>query len=484
MSEGAKLTVTIVQQRVRLTDPHDCTDAMDDLTILRAVFDTLVRRDGRGFVPGLAQSWSTTDATSWEFQLRPQVQFHDGTACDADAVRQSLERMARPDKGYTLGSPAVWRQYLGDARIEVTGPLTLRVHLAQPMADLLDVLDQGFIISPGGMAARDGGQDHGWVGTGPYRLVQVEPDHIVAERVENHFAGTAPNAQVVWQACPNPADRLAQLLDGRAQVASRLSPTDRGAVAGPAFTWMNSLSPVAIIYLLNVARGPLINADLRRALSLAIDRNRLVADTLDGAARPLFGFVSPAHFGAAVDPDDPYDPDAARALLMQAGYTDGLTLNVDCPTQLPDEAVKLTACLAEQLGQIGVSLDVKYHEDREAYAHQVRRKEIGDMCVFDSSPLSTYRVLHEKIDGRVAGAWWEGYRNGRVEQMLDRARQITDATARSGLYQNIYRSLQDDPPWLTLYNPMVYTGLAGRHPDVQLPVDCVLDVARLPDLAA
>ena len=110
-------TVTILQPRLRLDDPHDCTDANDVLAVFDAIFDGLVRygRDG-GFVPGLANEWQVSaDARHWTFTLREGLTFHDGTPCDAEAVCLSLRRMARPDKGYTLGAPGVWHQYLGDA---------------------------------------------------------------------------------------------------------------------------------------------------------------------------------------------------------------------------------------------------------------------------------------------------------------------------------------------------------------------------------
>ena len=113
----------------------------------------------------------------------------------------------------------------------------------------------------------------------------------------------------------------------------------------------------------------------------------------------------------------------------------------------------------------------------------VRRKEIRDLCVFDSSPMSTFRVLHEKIDSRIAGAWWQGYRNQVVEELIDIGRGATDDAARACRYRAAYEELQRDPPWLTLYNPHRVIGLAGDHPDFTLPDDGVIDVADLPLLA-
>ena len=168
---------------------------------------------------------------------------------------------------------------------------------------------------------------------------------------------------------------------------------------------------------------------------------------------------------------------------MDAGHPQGLTLGVSCPTRLPDEAVRLTDALGRQLSQIGMTLDVTYHEDREAYAHMVRRKEIRDLAVFDSSPLSTYRVLVEKLDARVRGSWWEGYHNPRVEALIDRGRACTDDAARAAIYAQAYEVMQEDPAWLTLYNPIRVTGIAGHHPGFALGSDAVLDVRALPQVS-
>lgn len=470
----------IAQARLGLNDPHDCTDASDELPILRAVYDTLVRRVGQDFVPHLATGWEVSeDALRWTFHLRPDVRFHDGSVCDAGAVAASLDRMAREDKGYTLGAPAVWRQYLGGARIEVADAVTLTLTLAAPMADLLDVLEQGFIVAPSAFDALDAGDLDVQIGSGPYRLTAITPDSISATRTDRHFAGLPENATVTWQRVPDPATRLALLESGAVQVANGLEFEASRKLAG---TRHEFLSPVAIIYLLNAAQGPLSDGRVRRALNLAVDRDAIVETVMHGAARPLRGFVSPNHFGAGSADGLRMDRDRARGLLAEAGFADGLSLAVDCPTRLPDEAERLTAALGDQLAEVGISLDVHIHPEREDYAHMVRRKEIRDLCVFDSSPMSTYRVLHEKIDSRVKGSWWQGYANTRIEALIDQGRVTTDRAARARLWREAYALLQDDPAWLTLYNPVRVIGLAGDHPDFEMPADGVIDVARLPML--
>ncbi|MFC3613413.1 ABC transporter substrate-binding protein [Lutimaribacter marinistellae] len=470
------MTVTILQPRVPLGDPHDCTDAADELCILGAIYDTLLRRDGTGFTPALAESWQVSDdARTWSFHLREGVTFHDGSPCDAAAVQASLERMDREDKGYTLGSPAVWRQYLNGAEYTAEG-LDLTVRLAEPMADFPDVLVQGFIVAPSAFAALDAGDPTAHCGTGPYRLAARSDDEIRLEAVDAAHWPAPENPSLIWRCEPDADARRRAVEAGSAHVATTVAP-DSEITTG---TLIRYRAPVAIIYLLNAAKGPLKDPRIRRALTLAVDRNALIDDVMNGQAKPLRGFVSPAHFGADATAGASRDPDTARALLAEAGHAGGLTLAVDCPTRLPDEAPELTQALADQLAEVGITLDIHMHEDREAYAHMVRRKEIRDLCVFDSSPMSTFRVLYEKIDSRVAGAWWQGYANPAVEDLIDRGRRTTDGDQRAALYRQAYRLLQEDPPWLTLYNPMRAILLAGRHPDFTMPVDGVPDMRALP----
>jgi peptide/nickel transport system substrate-binding protein len=434
----------IAQPSVSFEDPHDCTDAGDVLSIFTAVFDTLIKRQGAHFVPHLAQSWKvSSQGRVWTFTLRPDVMFHDGAVVDASAVCANLQRLSQPDKGYALGSPAVWHQYLGDAGFNVISDLIFEIVLQDPLSDLLDILVQAFILSP---ACFDADLHGRTVGSGAY----------------------IPDAKLRWD----------KLVRSDVQIANRLP----NGLQLPDITQVKYTAPVAIIYVFNITNGPLISSDLRRALNLAVDRPALINDVVDGGAIPLTGFISPAHFGSGEDKDTTFDLDQARDLLAKSDYPNGLNLIVSCPTRLPDEAEALTASLAAQLVRIGITLDVRTYDDREAYAHMVRKKQIGDMAVFDSSPLSTFRVIYEKLDARVAGAWWQGYENLKVHGFLDKARKTPDDTARAQIYREAYKEISRDPPWLFLYNPIRRLGLRGHHPNFAMPSDGVLDVTRIPRL--
>jgi peptide/nickel transport system substrate-binding protein len=389
--------------------------------------------------------------------------------------------MARPDMGATLGAPGVYAQYLQGMRIEIPDPHTLVLTTAEPIADILDIVGYGHIVSPRALA--EAGEDlaRRAVGTGPWKLESCrEGEHLLASARLHHLAPRSRHAELRWQAEPGAAARLDALMSGRAHVANGL-PMAGHSPAG--VTFHDYLAPTALIFMFNAAAGPGADLRVRRALNLAIDRAALVAGVLGGAGQPLHGYISPAHDG--YDPAAPefaLDRAEARRLLAEAGYAQGLALNIYCPTRLPDEAPQLVDAIEAQLSGIGVSFIRHVEPDRTHYANQVRLKQIHDICVFDSSPMSAFRVLHEKVDSRVKGSWWEGYANPAVEALLDRARRTVDANARRALRCETYRLLQQDPPWLYVYNHRRRIGLAGSHPGYRMRFDGVLDVRALPEL--
>jgi peptide/nickel transport system substrate-binding protein len=384
--------------------------------------------------------------------------------------------------GATLGAPGVYAQYLAGMEVTILDARRLSLTTAEPLADILDVIQAGHIVSPRALAAAGEDLAARAVGTGPYRLESWRPgEEVVAVADPGHHGRKPTQTRIRWRQEPSPDARLAALLAGEAEVANGLEHAKGLAQAGEGVTLVDYLAPTAIILMFNCAAGPGADPRVRLAFNLAIDRAALVRDVLAGAGQPLHGYVSPAHDG--YDPEAgpiPQDRARARALLKEAGHGGGVTFNIYCPTRLPDEAQALVAALGVQLADLGVTFRVHLEPDRVHYANQVRLKAIQDLCVFDSSPMSCFRVLHEKIDSRVRGSWWEGYSNPDAERLIDRARRTVAPDQRRALHREAYRLLQADPPWLYLYNHRRVVGLAGRHPAFSMREDGVLDVRRLP----
>ncbi len=466
----------IAQPQLRLEEPHNCTDNKNILSVHSALFDTLVRFNPQlRYEPALAHTWTVSDdALRWTFHLRERVKFHNGEACDAEAVKYSLERMAQPDMGATLGAPAVYYQYLKGMQVDILDPITIQITLAQPMADLLDVLVTGYILPPKATEELGDSFKETPIGSGPYEFVDFDGSQLRLKRSPTFQQYVPKYDELHWVQLPDPAERVRQVENGQIQIATALLP--EAVTSSDNIHFLRTCGATVYIIMLNAAKGVLKDPRVRLALNLGIDRQVVIDEVLSGAGYPLTGFISPFHFGANNTQNAlSFEPEKAKALLKQAGYEDGLTLTLDSPTSLPNESVRLSKMIAQQLGQIGVDLQVVYTEDRVAYANKVRLKEIHDMCIFDSSPLSTYRVLKEKVDSRFAGSWWQGYQNEVVEGLLDKAQVTGDEVTREGIYKACYDELCADPPWLYLYNHELITAVSPTLHDYQLPPNGVID---------
>ncbi|MEM7799451.1 MAG: ABC transporter substrate-binding protein [Chloroflexota bacterium] len=465
----------ILQPSVQLADPHICSDAKNRLNIFNAIFDTLIRRAPSGhFVPGLAQTYHLAeDARTWTFQLREDVRFHNGATFNAKDVTASLARACDPSVGGELGTEGVWASYLGDATVTAVDPYTVRMVTGRPMADLLDLL----IAIPIMPADSLPDLPETLIGSGPYRLAERSADQIVLTAFGESRIREATAPELVWQAIPDENLRIELLSKGEADLITDLSPGGGRSLAGKNLHLISQASNLCVAFLFNILSGPCTDVRVRQAINHAVDVDRMIAEAADGGATPLNGPLTPLHFGADAElAPFAHDPQKAKALFEEAGLSQSLV--IDLPTRLPDEALRLGEMLAEDLAAVGVEVELRHFEDRVAYAHMVKDKQIDDACCFDSSPLSTYRVLREKINSEVAGPWWQGYHNAIVNRLLDQAAEIVDVDTRRTVYEEAYRIMAADAPWLFLYRPTRFWGSRSATLPIQLGRDSLLLIEK------
>lgn len=457
--------VRIVQSRVHVGDPQMTIDNKDVLSIRAALYDALVRWDGPAlFRPALAERWTCSDdAQVWAFQLREGVRFHSGRVLRAADVVSSLRRLSDPSVSGEMATQGVIQSYLEGATFEAAGDSVVQVTTAEPMADLLDLLADVPMLDTDSAAASI-------PGTGPYKVVQASDEQLVMECFSDYWGGMARVKHLHWRAEPNASRRVAALHDGSVDLAAAIPPSFHAQIeAAGRVTLLEADTSLCVAFLFNCYAGACADRRIRQALNYGLDVQRVIDTVMEGAAQRTNGVFTPLHVGH--DPDTapfPYDPAKARDLLRDAGHAGGMNLIVDVPTQLPDESVALGRSLQEQYAALGISVTLREFADRPAYAHMVRDKQIDDACCFDSSPLSSYRILREKLHSGVRGPWWQGYRNATVDSLIDQAAATAESAARQRLYRQAYRLIHDDAPWVFLYSPRVYFGvgpaLAGWQP--------------------
>lgn len=442
----SKRTIRIVQEHVRISDPHITSDNAERLSILGNVFDPLMRvREDGTFEPALARSWSLSpDARTWTFDIRDDVQFHSGHSLMPEDVVFSLCRMRDEDIPGELGTSGVIRGYLRGCDIELSRPGIVSLRTPEPMADLCDLLCEIPILSEAALAALP----DRFVGTGAFRVVESE-ERVVLE---------SDDVRLVWRAEPDASKRLQAVLSDEADIAAKLLPRH---AAHPDVRVERSTTSVCATFMFNFDRRLVRNKHFRRALNLAVDVDTLVREVMHGAADPLSGPLTRRHLG--FDPDVepwPYDPEAARREI-EAGGLQGEKVLIDIPAVLPDEAPELALRVAAYLSDVGLMAEVRTEADRPGYANRVKHRKIGDVACFDSSPASTFRVFREKFHSGVAGPWWLGFENKDFDHLVDRAQRTPVIRDRQRLYRQAYLILRDEAPWLFLYNPVRLTAIGA-----------------------
>lgn len=452
------MALSVALERVEFLPAGRVTDDGSILTLRSLVFEPLCRwRDGR-VLPGLLAAWQHEDeGRSWTFALRRGATFHDGRICTAEDVAATIaSHMSGVDM---FGMPSPYARYLAGARITPEGPGLLGISTPRPFPDLPEVLAEFFVMRP----AADGSMT---TGTGPWRVVEHEAgSHAVLEAVER---GRAPS-RITLVAVPDADARHRLVVEGVVDAAANLERMTDPRRRAPGLTWVEAANTLSVMYYLDCRRGLFAHPAARRAVNLAVDARAILEEVFGGMGVLASSVVSPFHFGhpGAALPPMPYEPEAARRLFEEAGA--GSELLIRTPLRLPERAPRITEMVAHHLGRAGIPTRIQTEPDRPEYARQVGRGQIGDMAIFDSSPASTFRVLDDKISAAARGQWWQGHEDPALEPMIAEANRTMDEAARAAAYGRCLRRLQENPPWLYLFHPVV--ALAARPGAAPLALD-------------
>ena len=345
-------------------DPH-ALNVTSNNNIAEQIFDPLVRRDARlRPIPGLAESWRSLDDLTWEFRLRKNVTFHDGSPFTADDVVFSLER-ARRSGGLGV---LTYVQRITDKIVVDSHTIRLRTAAPYPYVphDLMGVA----IMSSRG--------DKVTLGTGPLRFESFERGHrIVLKRNAHYWGQKSPWETVTFQLRPNDATRLATLLSGDVHIIENVPTGDYASISKRPDISVFTITSNRIVHLqLDSARdkspfltdtagnplerNPLKDVRVRKAISMAINRPAIAERVMDDLATPA-GQMMPDGFVAA-SPNlkpEPYEPESAKKLLAQAGYPNGFGLTLHAPNDRLVKGAQVTQAIAQMLSRVGISARVE-----------------------------------------------------------------------------------------------------------------------------
>jgi peptide/nickel transport system substrate-binding protein len=373
-AHSANLTIGLGAD-VTAIDPH-YHNVTPNNNVAAHLYGTLVQRNEKSALePGLATGWMTVDPLTWEFKLRPGVKFHDGSDFTAADVVASIERVPN-----VPNSPSPFTAYTKQIKqIVVVDPLTIRFRTATPYPLMPSDMTQVAIVSKAAAKAStdDFNSGKAAVGTGPYKLVRyAKGDRIELARNDAWWGGPTPWEKVTLRLLPQDASRVAALLAGDVQAIENVPTTDVGALRKDKRLAVYRTVADRLIYLhmdsdrdvspfvtdkagKPLARNPLKDPRVRKAISKAINRPAIVGKVMEGEAVPSGQLVAEFLFGATKNLKlEPYDPEGAKKLLAEAGYPDGFGLTVHAPNNRYVNDAKIAQAVAQMLTRVGIDTKV------------------------------------------------------------------------------------------------------------------------------
>jgi len=441
---------------VTTMDPHFVA-AQPNLTAQQHVFDSLVRTDERSRpVPGIA-TWRTPDPLTWEFRLRKGVKFHDGSELTTEDVVFSLERP------YAItGSPGGFQTYVRPiVAKEVVDRYTVRLKTAAPYGALLQDLAEVLIVSKRA-AAQATGEDfdrgRAAVGTGPFKLARfARGDRIEFTRHDDYWGGRVPWDRLTLLILPSDPVRTATLLASQVDAIEHVPTADIARLRKhPAFRLEQTVSWRTIFLHVDqgrdrppgvlskagkpLATNPFKDVRVRRAMSMAINRQAIAERVMEGLAMPAANVLSPSVIGhdPAVKPE-PYDPEGAKKLLAEAGYSDGFAVTIATPNNryINDEQVAQT--VAQMLARVGIAAKVEAMP-LSVYFGKARNKEFGVALLgwgSRAADLALRSLAATANPDKGYGTWnWGGYSNPQLDELIAQSLGTVDPDKREALARN------------------------------------------------
>jgi peptide/nickel transport system substrate-binding protein len=343
------------------------------------VFDTLLRMDETMNVqPGLAESWAPTeDPTVWEFRLREGVTFHNGAPLTAEDVVFSFNRALD-----VPGAPSTYSRALANVDVpgtEAVDDLTVHVRTKEPFPVLPRMMTAVPIVSATiGEGADPSSFNDGTLtyGTGPYLFEEYVPGDRVSYVANPDYWGEPPQwERVVYRFIESGPTRVASLLAGDVDVIAEVPTTDVETLeADPAVNVACGPTTRLIHWTMDVGRevaqhitakdgseipNPLRDLRVRQAIDMAIDRDVIVTQVMNGLAIPTKQFVPAGFSGYTANVTLPEaDMDRARALMEEAGYGDGFRMTIHATNDRYVNDSEQAQAVAQMLSRIGIEVDV------------------------------------------------------------------------------------------------------------------------------
>jgi peptide/nickel transport system substrate-binding protein len=457
-------------------DPHGADEA-PTFAQHSQVYEGLIGVDSNlELVPRLAVAWRLVNPTTWEFELRPTVRFHDGTPLTAEDVVFSIARAKTELPGSLAG------RIESIAEVRAIGEHTVHIETKFPDPQLWDKVRPIYIMSEHWAEAHDArvpadvsaGEENFASrhanGTGPFILKEFEPNGraVMARNADWWGSESYPHNvdRIEYTPIAEPEERLGALLRGELDL-----------LTGPPFSALDRIETTPGLKLeqapdlrtiwlgLDQGREELRSSDInnrnpfkdkrvRQAIYQAIDIEAIRDDIMRGLAIPAGMLVSPGAIGYAPELDKrlPYDPEAAKGLLAEAGYPEGFSVTLDCPNNshlINDEAI--CRAIATQLHEVGIAVTAN-PQPKHVYWAKFDNRE-SDFWFDTWFTLDSHLIfLHSYRTGDIENA--SGYSNPRVDELIEKIDREMVTYGRDAMIEEVWKIVLDDIAYIPLHHQM------------------------------
>jgi len=429
-------------------------------------------------VPSLATSWTVSgDGKVYTFKLRRGVTFTDGAAFNAAAVKFSF------DRAFKLKGPNGALGLIENIKsVDVVDPMTIKMTLkdvdATTMSRVSESIAISVIVSPKTTPANEFAKGIQYAGTGPYKLVQYTPgQRAVFEAYPGYWGPKPKNRRVIMTFYSDTAALAAAVESGQVDLGYRsFSPEDIKRLSkNDKLQVMRSAQFPSVRYIVfNVPTAPFDNVKVRRAISFAVNRDRIVSDVFSGLNQSLYSMVPPGMW-SHVDAFPKRDLAKAKSLLTEQGFSGSNKLSLTLwysPTHYGNTEADAAAVVKSSLEETGlITVEVKSSEWGD-YTKAVAKGQFG-MFMYGWFPdyvdpdnflapwltespegLGTYL---NKATSNVDKQFYAEF-----QKMLGDAKRTADVNVRSAIYKRAQQKLADSAILVPLWQNLTQSNVIAQ----------------------
>ncbi|KOR85898.1 ABC transporter substrate-binding protein [Bacillus sp. FJAT-22058] len=413
------------------------------------IYEGLVQRDENSEIqPMLAEKWKQINDTTWEFKLREDVKFHDGTPFNADAVKKTFDRLLDP----VVASP---RAVVFDMvkEVKAVDEFTVQFILKEPFSPLLSILanHEGGIISPKTIEKYGKKIIQEPNGTGPFAFDSWSPGQEITLTKNDSYWGDEPKVdKVIFKVVPEDSTRISMIETGEAHIAEPLPVAVMDQVESSPSMDVYRSEGYGTEYLgFNVNNEPFNDERVRKAIAHAIEMDSIIKGVFNNVGVKANSLMGSKVFGYNEDLEAyDYNLKEAKKLMAEAGYSKGLDATI--LTMDSKERVNLAEVLQSQLKGIGINLKVQVME-YGSFVEQVNKGQ-SEMFIISwrnatgDADYNQYNLFHTESQGAAGNTFF--YSNQKVDRLIDAARKEKEEGKRKELYAEAQEIEMADTPYI------------------------------------